>query len=76
MVIADSGTPGAKGKAFVQRIRKIDRDLSVALITEHETRDKTSPSEELGADLIISKPIDMNKVVNRIGEVLMIKAGH
>jgi len=76
MVIADSGTPGAKGKAFVQRIRKINRDLSVALITEHETRDKTSLSEELGADLIISKPIDMNKVVNRIGEVLMAKAGH
>ncbi len=70
LVIADAGTPDVNGDAFVGRSRKIDRKLAVALITGNEGIDSLDHAGESAADLVITKPIDVNKVVRQVSELL------
>ena len=74
MVIADSKALGIKVSVFVQRARKFARHLSIALITEQEGVYGPDALEKNEVDLILRKPLEMNRVVRQIHEILMLKA--
>ena len=74
MVIADSKALGIKVNVFVQRARKFARHLSIALITEQEGAYGPDALEKSEVDLILRKPLEMNKVLHQIHEILMLKA--
>ncbi|MGD2124884.1 MAG: response regulator [Desulfobacteraceae bacterium] len=70
MVIVGSVTPEVNGQALARKIKKSNKALPLALIMEREGIEKIESAKKQVADLIISKPIDMNQVVNRISEAL------
>jgi DNA-binding response OmpR family regulator len=71
LVIADTGISDVGGNAFITKSRKINRDLSIVLIAEHEGYNRLDYSDESGVDLTIMKPIDVNMAVKQVSEVLM-----
>ena len=74
LVIAGTQSPDMNGAILVKKIRQIDRGLPVILIAEYESENQFQNLEKSGADLLITKPIDMNRLVNQISEVLAMKA--
>ncbi|MFH1124545.1 MAG: ATP-binding protein [Pseudomonadota bacterium] len=74
MVIVGSGTPDMRAEALARKIRTSDNALPLALIAEHEGMGKASHARVPAVDLLITKPIDMNYVVNQISELLMFGA--
>ena len=71
VVIADSKTLGVGGQDLMKKMKKINHDLPFALITHHESGNKTVPDKKPAADLVINKPIDMNKLVQQVSELLI-----
>jgi PAS domain S-box-containing protein len=71
VVIADSETPGVEGQVLMKKMKKINHELSFALIAHHESGNKLVPDKKPSADLVIHKPIDMNKLVQQVSELLM-----
>jgi DNA-binding NtrC family response regulator len=71
MVIADSNAPGVKGEALMKKMKKINHDLPFALIVPHEPEDKPGLRKKPSADMVITKPIDMNKLVQQVSELIM-----
>jgi two-component system cell cycle sensor histidine kinase/response regulator CckA len=71
MVIADSNAPGVKGQALMKKMKKINHDLPFALIVPHKPEDEPGPNKQPLADMVINKPIDMNKLVQQVSELIM-----
>ena len=71
MVIADSKAPGVEGQVLMKKMKKINHDLPFALIVHHEPGDKPRPTKKPPADMVITKPIDMNKLVQQVSELIM-----
>ncbi len=71
LVIADSQAPDIRGRGFIQKVKKLNRELSVSLIAGHEAGDGFTHLKSSGVDLIINKPLDMNKVLKQVSDVLM-----
>jgi DNA-binding response OmpR family regulator len=70
MVIVGSQTPDVEGPVLAREIKRSHEKLPVALIVGHEAREDR---RTLGADLIITKPLDMNQVVSEVSRVLISK---
>ncbi len=70
LIIADSETLDINVQVLVKRIKKMKRKVSVALIMEHVAGEKLDSIQRSDVDLFIKKPIDMDKVVDQISEVL------
>ena len=70
VIIADSKTPGVNGQALIKKIKKINSDIPVVLISEYEARESLSAVNKAASDLIINKPIDMNKLVNQLSDLI------
>ena len=70
LVIADSRAPDMKGPSIIKKMKRLNEELPVSLITEYQAGDGFSHMQRLGADLIITKPLDMNKVVKQVSDVL------
>ena len=73
MVLVDSGRPDIHRELFIQKIKKMTPEPSIAIITENETGDKLNQIKNWAVDLIITKPLEMNRVVNQVSEVLATK---
>jgi len=71
LVIADTGIPDVGGNIFLKKSRKINRKLSIVLITGYEGDDSLDHIEEEAVDLVLMKPIDVNRAVKQVSEVLM-----
>ena len=70
MIITDAETLDINVQVLVKRIKKMKRKVSVALIMEHVAGEKLDSIQRSDVDLFIKKPIDMDKVVDQISEVL------
>jgi CheY-like chemotaxis protein len=68
-VIAGVRTIDLERPLLLKRIKKTNRDVPLALIAEHE--EVEGPWVESSVDLIIRKPIDMNRVMKQIMRVLV-----
>ena len=70
LVIVGAAVSELKGEALVGRLKKSRKRLPVALIEDYDTREGNEASRAPLADLIISKPIDMNQAIERITEII------
>jgi len=68
MVIVGSETPDLESPVLAREIKRSHETLPVALIVGHEAREDRRTS---GADLIMTKPLDMNQVVSEVSRVLI-----
>lgn len=70
LVIANGAIDDIDARVLVKRIRQTRQAKRVALIDPGGRREGLSPLLASGADLIITKPIDMNRVMKQLSQVL------
>ena len=75
MLVVDSGTSDIKKDLFIKKIKKMHPELSIAIIMEHETGDKLNQIKNSSVDLVITKPVEMNRLMNQVSEILATKIG-
>ena len=73
MVVADADRLHVEGRMFLEKGRKINPDLIVVLIGKDEDHRTFDQGNNLSTELSISKPIDVNRAVKQIAELLMVK---
>lgn len=76
LILVDSGTAEMKRDAVIKKIRKMNRDQPMALITDRAAEEPPKPEERSGFELIITKPLDMNRVLSDVEDVLREHVGH
>ena len=70
LIIADTETSEIDERILVKKIKRVDRKLPLALITERGTGLGHKRIQRSAVELIIMKPIDMNNLVKQVSEVL------
>ncbi len=70
LIITDTETSEIDERILVKKIKRMDPKLPLALITERGTGLKHNRIQRSAVELIIMKPLDMNKVVKQVSEVL------
>jgi two-component system cell cycle sensor histidine kinase/response regulator CckA len=75
LVIADAAIPEMGGEILLERITRRDPQLPIVLIRSGGRGKKADPSGTHPVPLILTKPINMDKVANQISEVLLQRAG-
>ena len=68
LVVLDLGLPGISGEQLLERLRKKDADIPVVVVTASSAAE--SEADDLGADLVLSKPLDPNALVGLIDDML------
>ena len=71
MVIMGGAVVGTNTHALATKIKTSKEGLPIALILEQKAIESMDASEKKVADLIIGKPLDMNRVLSQISELLM-----
>ena len=75
MVLTDLGMPGMSGWEVCRMIKKISPDTPVGMITGWGAEMSQSKMDEYGLDFLISKPFDLNQVLNVVAETMESKRG-
>ena len=69
LVLADSAAD-VGGAALIQKIKKIKKQLPLVLIKGRRVGEQLGATRESAFDLIIRKPLDMDKVVGQVEDLL------
>ncbi|MBW1703564.1 MAG: PAS domain S-box protein [Deltaproteobacteria bacterium] len=70
LVIADLDTPYLNAPVIIPKIKNMDKSLAVALVNAPEEKGRSRKLKNLGADLIIGRPLNMDKALSLISGVL------
>ncbi len=70
MVLTDLGMPGISGWEVCRMIKKISPHTPVGMITGWGAEMSRSKMEEYGLDFFISKPFDLNQILNVVTETM------
>jgi len=70
LVLTNLGMPEMSGWEVAKRIKKIDPDMPVGLITGWAVATPKEKMKEEGVDFILSKPFDLIKVVREVNAAL------
>jgi len=73
LIITDAETLDMDVQILVKKIKKMERKVPVALIMEYEAGEEPDHIQRSDVDLFIIKPIDMDKIVDQVSEVLTIR---
>ncbi len=76
MVLTDLGMPGMSGWEVCKEIRKIDPDIPVGMITGWGAEVSRKKREEHGVDFVLSKPFDLEQILNVVVEAMSSKGGN
>ena len=71
LVILDLNLPGISGIEVLRRIKKIDENIEVIVITGYGTKETVKTAMRLGAYDYITKPFDINYVSSLIKEAFL-----
>lgn len=66
VAVVDLSMPGIDGIETVSRLRQLDPDLPVILLTGHSTADRRSEVESLGKVDFVSKPANFAELFEKI----------
>lgn len=69
LVITDYNMPRIKGTSVANKIKQINKDIPVILITGYMNESKAKANNKGDIDAYISKPIELSKLHEIIGEV-------
>jgi nitrogen-specific signal transduction histidine kinase/CheY-like chemotaxis protein len=75
MVLTDLGMPGMSGWEVCRMIKRISPDTPVGMITGWGADMSQSKMDEYGLDFLISKPFDLNQILNVVAETMESKRG-
>ncbi len=76
MVLTDLGMPGMSGWEVCKEIREIDPDIPVGMITGWGAEVSRKKREEHGVDFVLSKPFDLEQILNVVVEAMSSKGGN
>ena len=65
-ILLDLAMPGMDGIETLKRLRKLNPDLQIILLTGHATVDKGVEAMKLGAIDFVEKPADIDKLMAKI----------
>lgn len=63
LVILDLKLPGSNGVDILKKIRRIDGEVSIILMTGHDDRDSLTEAKGLNIRHCIQKPFDLNDMI-------------
>ncbi len=80
-IVLDLAMPGVDGMETLRRIKSENPDLQIIMLTGHATVDKGVEAIKEGAVDFMEKPVDLNKLLNKIQEaknkrVLLVEKQH
>ena len=67
-IIVDLAMPGIDGIETLRRIKEKRPDLEIIMLTGHATVKSGIEAMKLGAEDFLEKPVDLNELLERIGE--------
>lgn len=67
-IVLDLVMPGLDGLDVLKRLRKENPELQIIMLTGHATVEKSVEAIREGAVELLEKPVDMDKLLKRIGE--------
>ncbi len=70
LVIADTGTLLSGGSSIVRKYAGIDPKMSIVLIGEGKNSNTHTVLDDLEADLHVSKPLDIKRLIKQVSELL------
>ena len=70
MVVADFNHSKRRANRFIRKVKKYHADFPVALITEPDDGHTNVKGDPWAPDLIIHKPMDINRIVEQIPKML------
>ncbi|MFQ6067381.1 MAG: response regulator, partial [bacterium] len=73
LVLTDLGMPEMSGWELAEKIKEIDPDMPIGLITGWAVAPPKEKMKEQGVDFILSKPFDLTKVVREVNAALKSK---
>jgi DNA-binding NtrC family response regulator len=76
VILCDLILTGMNGLDFLSRVRKINKDVIFIMITANGFIDDAVKAMKIGADDFISKPIDMDGLINNINILLSKKESY
>jgi DNA-binding NtrC family response regulator len=80
-IIVDLAMPGIDGIETLKRIKGKRPDLEIIMLTGHATVKSGIEAMKLGAEDFLEKPVDLNELLEKIGEaknkrMLVVEKGH
>ena len=70
LVIADMDTAYLNAPVIIPKIKNMDKSLAVTLVNALEEKGRSRALKKMGADLVIGRPLDMDRALSLISEVL------
>jgi PAS domain S-box-containing protein len=70
LVLADSAAADTGRAAFIQKINKMKKEIAFVLMTGQRGGEKSGVSRKSPFDLVIRKPLDMDRVVGQVEDLL------
>jgi DNA-binding NtrC family response regulator len=67
-IILDLVMPGMSGVETLKHIKKEDPELQIIMLSGHGTVEKSVEAIKAGAVDFLEKPVDINKLIDKIGE--------
>ena len=67
-IIVDLAMPGIDGIETLKRIKEKRPDLEIIMLTGHATVKRGIEAMRLGAEDFLEKPVDLNELLEKIGE--------
>lgn len=67
-IVLDLVMPGLDGLEVLKQLRQENPDLQIIMLTGHATVEKSVEAIKQGAVELLEKPVDMDKLLKRIGE--------
>ena len=62
----DINLPGINGIETLEKIRKINSEINVIMVSAQSTKENVNRSHELGADAFVAKPFQESSLLVRI----------
>ena len=74
LVIVDLDTPYLNAPVIIPKIKSLDKSLVVALVNASEAKGRSRKLKKMGEDLVIGRPLNMDRVFSLISRVLAMRS--
>ncbi len=73
MVFLDIWMPGMDGIQTLQAIRELDSSVPIVIMSGHATIETAVKATKLGAFEVLEKPLELNRILSLVGQVVHLK---
>jgi DNA-binding response OmpR family regulator len=74
LVVIDLGLTYLESSRIISRIRKMEREIPIAVINPEERVNTLHILDKLGADLVITRPLEMDRIVSLVSQALFMRS--